>query len=150
MYRYTGINFDHDNPNYNVLDSANEPGQCWCFPGQEANITVHLIAPMQQSEFFLHHIYMEYYNEAKIDMATAAPKDFAVVGIDAQGEHLLGEYSYDADGQKDKGLSQTFVVQQNTGRTLEHIKVVFRKSKWGPDRKYTCVYQFGVHGVGGN
>jgi hypothetical protein len=41
----------------------------------------------------MHHIYMEYYNEAKIDMGTAAPKDFSVVGIDGQGEHLLGSQS---------------------------------------------------------
>ena len=36
-----GVNFDHDNPHYNVLDSANEPGQCWCFPGQQVGMPHH-------------------------------------------------------------------------------------------------------------
>ena len=91
VFRYTGINFEHDNPSYLVLDSNNEPGECWCFKGQQANITIHLIAPMKPSEFFLYHIYMDYYDEAKIDMSTAAPKDFSVVGVDAHGEYLLGD-----------------------------------------------------------
>lgn len=148
VYRYTGVNFDHDNPYYNVLDSSNEPGQCWCFPGQQANITVHLITPMVPTEFFVHHIFMEYYTETKIDLRTAAPKDFTVIGIDGDGEHVLGDYSYDAAGQREKGLEQVFPVHQNQGKVFELVKVVFRESSWNASRKYTCVYQFGVHGTG--
>jgi len=148
VYRVTGINFDHDNPTYNALDSANEPGQCWCFQGQEANMTIRLITPMVPTEFFIHHIFMEYYHETKIDMGTAAPKDFTVVGVDGEGEHVLGDYTYDSAGQKEKGLQQVFPIHQHQTRVFERIKVVFRSSAWSAGRKYTCVYQFGVHGSG--
>jgi len=148
VHRLTGISFDHDNPQYNVLDSNNEPGQCWCFAGQQANLTVQLITPMVPTEFFLHHIKMGYYTQSKIDMATAAPKDFTVVGINKDGESVLGDYTYDAAGQKQKGLTQLFTVHQNQGKVFDSMKVVFRESNWSPGRKYTCVYQVGVHGTG--
>jgi len=149
VYHFTGINFDHDNPQTNAIDSANEAGQCWCFHGQQANMTIRLIMPMIPSEFFLHHISMDYYSETRIDMGTAPPKDFSVMGLDTRGqEFLLGDYQYNATDQKNKGLTQLFGVRENQGLQFQRVKVVFRASAWGPARKHTCVYQFGVHGKG--
>jgi len=148
FHRTTGVSFDIDNPQHLMLESDNEPGQCWCFAGQKANVTIRLISPMVPSEFFLHHIKMAYYGEAKIDMATATPKNFTVVGINDDGEFVLGDFSYDAAKQQEKGLTQLFPVHQNHGKIFEYVKVVFRDSLWSVGRRYTCVYQFGVHGTG--
>jgi hypothetical protein len=38
---------------------------------------------------------------------------------------LIRDYSYDSEGQTEKGLEQTFVVQQNAGKTFEHVKAVY-------------------------
>jgi len=104
---------------------------------------------MQPSEFFLHHIFMEYYQETKIDLGTAAPKDFTVIGLDKNDkEYVLGDYQYDAFNQKTKGLTQLFSVHHHRGETFSRVKIAFRASTWGAGRKYTCVYQFGVHGKG--
>merc|ERR1712100_948739 len=100
---------------------------------------------MVPSDFFLYHIFMKYYQETKIDMGTATPKHFTVFGLDADGEHVLGDYHYDALGQEEKGLKQVFPVHQNKGKVIDRVKVAFRDSTWSSGRKYTCAYQFGVH-----
>merc|ERR1712195_124369 len=43
---------------------------------------------------------------------------------------------------------QTFHVQENSERWVDHVRVDFDASHWEASRKYTCVYQFGVYGKG--
>jgi len=112
LYKWTDIRLDHNNPPWQVLSSQNEPGQCWCFDGQSASITIKLLTKMVPDEFFIYHIFLEYYRENQIDRRTAAPKAFKVTGIGEGGsEFPLGSYEYDIYSQKSTGLKQTFYVQ---------------------------------------
>jgi len=149
LYKYTDLRLDHNNPPFQALSSQNEPGQCWCFDGQSASITIKLLTKMVPDEFFVHHIFLEYYRENQIDRKTAAPKSFRVTGIgDGGSEFPLGSYEYDIYSQKTLGLKQTFHVQENSERWVDHVRVDFDASHWEASRKYTCVYQFGVYGKG--
>jgi prefoldin subunit 5 len=149
LYKYTDLRLDHNNPPFQALSSQNEPGQCWCFDGQQASITIKLLTKMVPDEFFIYHIFLEYYRENQIDRKTAAPKSFRVTGIgDGGSEFPLGSYEYDIYSQKTRGLKQTFLVQENSDRWVDHVRVDFEASHWEASRKYTCLYQFGVYGKG--
>jgi len=148
VYQWTDIRLNNNNPPWQVLSSQNEPGQCWCFDGQKATITIKLLTKMVPEELFLHHIFNEYYLENRIDRRTAAPRRFQVVGMADGAEFPLGQYEYEVLNQKTQGLKQAFMVQENAGKWVDHVKIVFSDSQWNPSRKYTCVYQIGVHGKG--
>jgi len=149
VYKWTDIRLNNNNPPWQLLSGQNEPGQCWCFDGQEASVTIKLLTKMVPDEIFMYHIFLEYYRENNIDRRTAAPKTFRVWGIGEAGQEWpLGDYEYDIYNQKTKGLMQTFKVQSNADKWIDHIKVEFLQSHWGPTRLYTCAYQFGVHGKG--
>eukprot|EP00658_Telonema_sp_P-2_P027005 TRINITY_DN20952_c0_g2_i4.p1 TRINITY_DN20952_c0_g2~~TRINITY_DN20952_c0_g2_i4.p1 ORF type:complete len:190 (-),score=40.22 TRINITY_DN20952_c0_g2_i4:313-882(-) len=149
VYQWTDIRLNNNNPPWQVLSSQNEPGQCWCFDGQTASMTIKLITKMVPDEFFLYHIFHEYYSKNRIDRRTAAPKSFRVVGVGEAGEEfVLGRYEYEILSQNLKGKKQVFKVQDNGTRWVDHLKVEFEESHWDESRKYTCIYQFGVHGQG--
>ena len=128
VYKWTDIRLNNNNPPWQLLSGQNEPGQCWCFDGQEASVTIKLLTKMVPDEIFMYHIFLEYYRENNIDRRTAAPKTFRVwvssvwnlrqslicstQGIGEAGQEWpLGDYEYDIYNQKSKGLMQTFKVQ---------------------------------------
>ncbi|CAG8475140.1 15600_t:CDS:2 [Cetraspora pellucida] len=138
------------------IDGNNHIGNCFAFAGMRGQLAIQLSRTIYITTVSYQHLDR---NLALDDTnILSSPARFAVLGIPdekylsnttskalevSQGFVRLGEFIYDLEGPP----VQIFQVDHKNGSERIPIKSVIFKinSNWGHER-YTCLYQFRVHG----
>jgi SUN domain-containing protein 1/2 len=128
-----------------VIQGSVQPGNCWSFKGQKADLFIKLAAKITPKSFSIEHIPKELSITGSID---SAPQNFTVYGytnkndIRDDNRLLLGNFRYDNNS---KNTLQFFSVQHEyTDRAISVIELKIESNSGNP--KYTCLYKFRVHG----
>eukprot|EP00076_Gallus_gallus_P035280 XP_025000818.1 sperm-associated antigen 4 protein isoform X1 [Gallus gallus] len=113
------------------------PGYCWRLKASQSQVVFNLPTKVQPTAVTVQHSV-----ETNLWHVSSAPRDFAVFGLDEEGEKeaLLGKFTYDVR----KEVTQTFQLQTETPRAFWHIKLVVLNN-WG-NAGHTCIYRVQVHG----
>uniref|UniRef100_A0A1A9UZ28 SUN domain-containing protein n=1 Tax=Glossina austeni TaxID=7395 RepID=A0A1A9UZ28_GLOAU len=136
LKRLSGLEFEA-NPPVHMLRTGMEPGNCFAFRNDSANVTIKLSEPVLIDNIGLEHISKKLIPG---EDNRAAPKDFAVFAISEHGDELLGKFRY-ADNQNK--LRQTFGVLQSV-KKYDLLRFQFTSNHGHP--MYTCVYRIFVYG----
>ncbi|XP_067415593.1 SUN domain-containing protein 2 isoform X2 [Emydura macquarii macquarii] len=123
-----------------ILQPDVNPGNCWAFRGSQGFAVIRLSSHIRPTAVTLEHVPKSL---SPLGTIPSAPKDFAVFGLDEEGQQegiLLGQFTYD----QDRDPIQTFRLE---GEDLGTFQVVELRilSNWGHP-EYTCIYRFRVHG----
>lgn len=117
-----------------ALEAPLSAGQCWMFPGGQANLTIDLAASIIPTEFSVDHI------DSTVALhIESAPKEFRIWGVRNQGDELLAEFSYQINT---KYNVQTFEALP-TKNAYQRVRIEIL-SNYG--HTYTCLYRIRVHG----
>uniref|UniRef100_A0A8C9G4Y6 SUN domain-containing protein n=1 Tax=Pavo cristatus TaxID=9049 RepID=A0A8C9G4Y6_PAVCR len=113
------------------------PGYCWPVKARQSEVVFNLPTEVQPTAVTVQHAV-----DTNLWHISSAPRDFAVFGLDEEGENeaLLGKLTYDVR----KELTQTFELQTETPRAFRNIKLVVLNN-WG-NAGHTCIYRVQVHG----
>ncbi|XP_040511972.1 sperm-associated antigen 4 protein-like isoform X2 [Gallus gallus] len=113
------------------------PGYCWPLKASQSQVVFNLPTKVQPTAVTVQHSV-----ETNLWHVSSAPRDFAVFGLDEEGEKeaLLGKFTYDVR----KEVTQTFQLQTEIPRAFWHIKLVVLNN-WG-NAGHTCIYRVQVHG----
>ncbi|XP_074865261.1 SUN domain-containing protein 2 [Carettochelys insculpta] len=123
-----------------ILQPDVNPGNCWAFRGSQGFAVVRLSSRIHPTAVTLEHIPKSLSPPGTIP---SAPKDFAIFGLEEEDQQegvLLGQFSYDQDGDP----IQTFRLEGDDTGTFQVVELRIL-SNWGHP-EYTCIYRFRVHG----
>lgn len=123
-----------------VIQPSITPGECWSFAGAEGVLVIQLSRTIIPTSFTYEHIRKELTPDLHID---SAPKHFRIKSLkDANDQEglLLGEYTYDKDGDP----LQQFNVQNPNPIPTRFIELLIQSNHG--ELQYTCLYRFRVHG----
>ncbi|KAM3821054.1 SUN domain-containing protein 3 [Vipera latastei] len=123
-----------------ILQPSYHLGNCWSFPGSQAETVIRLAKEIIPSAVTIQHISKKV---SPTDKISSAPKDFAIYGLKAEEEKqgtFLGQFTYDMEGF----LIQTFQLKNESSELMRYIKLKVINN-WGHP-KYTCIYRLRVHG----
>ncbi|KAH0616885.1 hypothetical protein JD844_028338 [Phrynosoma platyrhinos] len=118
------------------------PGNCWAFQGSQGFAVIRLSSNIYPTAVTLEHISRSLSPKGTIP---SAPKDFAVYGLDEEGQQegvLLGQFTYNQDGDTIQTFHLKDEKRTSTAFQLIELRVL---SNWGHP-EYTCIYRFRVHG----
>ncbi|XP_044297160.1 SUN domain-containing protein 2 isoform X2 [Varanus komodoensis] len=124
-----------------ILQPDVYPGNCWAFQGSQGFAVIRLSSNIYPTAVTLEHIPRSLSPKGAIP---SAPKDFAVFGLDEEGQQegiLLGQFTYSQDGDP----IQTFHLEDEDKKTAFQLVELRVLSNWGHP-EYTCIYRFRVHG----
>ncbi|XP_014906118.1 SUN domain-containing protein 3-like [Poecilia latipinna] len=116
-----------------------QPGECWGFEGSQGHLSIALSHRVIVSHVTLGHLPKML---SPTGNSWSAPKEFSVYGMrDPEQEWThLGTFLYNENGDP----LQTFELPSHRRAAFRYIKLDI-SSNWG-HVKYTCVYDFRVHG----
>ncbi|XP_058036453.1 SUN domain-containing protein 3 [Ahaetulla prasina] len=123
-----------------ILQPSYHLGNCWSFPGSQAETVLRLAKEIIPTAVTIQHISKKI---SPTDEISSAPKDFAIYGLKAEEEEegtFLGQFTYDMEGF----LIQTFQLKNESSELMRYIKLKVINN-WGHP-KYTCIYRLRVHG----
>uniref|UniRef100_A0A8C8RDR2 Sad1 and UNC84 domain containing 2 n=1 Tax=Pelusios castaneus TaxID=367368 RepID=A0A8C8RDR2_9SAUR len=123
-----------------ILQPDVNPGNCWAFRGSQGFAVIRLSSHIRPTAVTLEHVSKSL---SPLGTIPSAPKDFAVYGLDEEGQQegtLLGQFTYD----QDKDPIQTFHLEGEDLGTFQMVELRIL-SNWGHP-EYTCIYRFRVHG----
>ncbi|XP_039188053.1 SUN domain-containing protein 3 isoform X3 [Crotalus tigris] len=123
-----------------ILQPSYHLGNCWSFPGSQAETVIRLAKEIIPRAVTIQHISKKV---SPTDKISSAPKDFAIYGLKAEEEKqgtFLGQFTYDMEGF----LIQTFQLKNESSELMRYIKLKVINN-WGHP-KYTCIYRLRVHG----
>ncbi|XP_026558108.1 SUN domain-containing protein 3 [Pseudonaja textilis] len=123
-----------------ILQPSYHLGNCWSFPGSEAETVIRLAKEIIPTAVTIQHISKKV---SPTDEISSAPKDFAIYGLKEEVEEegtFLGQFTYDMEGF----LIQTFQLKNESSELTRYIKLKVINN-WGHP-KYTCIYRLRVHG----
>ncbi|XP_013115796.1 SUN domain-containing protein 5 [Stomoxys calcitrans] len=125
------------NPPIKLLQSGMEPGNCFTFKNDEANVTIQLAHSIFIDEILLDHITKK---QSPIGDTSSAPKDFRIVAIHGDLYEIpLGNYKFNND--PDEPL-QRYAVE--TPHPVEFLRLEFKSNHGNPN--YTSIYRVAVFG----
>lgn len=117
------------------------PGQCWSFAGDRGHLHIRLANPIQITHVTIGHIGKA---QSPTGFIPSAPRMFSVFGMKTHDseEKFLGKFVYDQNGPSFqifslRGLEQNYDEYQHVRLQVDN--------NWG-NAKYTCLYNFRVHG----
>ncbi|XP_065261271.1 SUN domain-containing protein 2 isoform X2 [Emys orbicularis] len=123
-----------------ILQPDVNPGNCWAFRGSQGFAVIRLSSHIHPTAVTLEHVPKAL---SPLDTIPSAPKDFAIFGLDEEGQQegiVLGQFTYDQDGDP----IQTFRLEGEDVGTFQVVELRIL-SNWGHP-EYTCIYRFRVHG----
>nr|XP_048690211.1 SUN domain-containing protein 2 isoform X2 [Caretta caretta] len=123
-----------------ILQPDVNPGNCWAFRGSQGFAVIRLSSHIRPTAVTLEHVPKAL---LPLDTIPSAPKDFAVFGLDEEGQQegiVLGQFTYNQDGDP----IQTFHLEGEDVGTFQVVELRIL-SNWGHP-EYTCIYRFRVHG----
>ncbi|XP_030402310.1 SUN domain-containing protein 2 [Gopherus evgoodei] len=123
-----------------ILQPDVNPGNCWAFRGSQGFAVIRLSSHIRPTAVTLEHVPKALSPQ---DTIPSAPKDFAIFGLDEEGQQegiILGQFTYDQDGDP----IQTFRLEGEDVGTFQVVELRIL-SNWGHP-EYTCIYRFRVHG----
>ncbi|XP_005302569.2 SUN domain-containing protein 2 isoform X1 [Chrysemys picta bellii] len=123
-----------------ILQPDVNPGNCWAFRGSQGFAVIRLSSHIRPTAVTLEHVPKAL---SPLDTIPSAPKDFAIFGLDEEGQQegiVLGQFTYDQDGDP----IQTFRLEGEDVGTFQVVELRIL-SNWGHP-EYTCIYRFRVHG----
>ncbi|XP_034632313.1 SUN domain-containing protein 2 [Trachemys scripta elegans] len=123
-----------------ILQPDVNPGNCWAFRGSQGFAVIRLSSPIRPTAVTLEHVPKAL---SPLDTIPSAPKDFAIFGLDEEGQQegiVLGQFTYNQDGDP----IQTFRLEDEDVGTFQVVELRIL-SNWGHP-EYTCIYRFRVHG----
>ncbi|XP_042325172.1 SUN domain-containing protein 2 [Sceloporus undulatus] len=118
------------------------PGNCWAFQGSQGFAVIRLSSNIYPTAVTLEHISRSLSPKGAIP---SAPKDFAVYGLDEEGQQegvLLGQFTYNQDEEPIQTFHFEDEKKTSTAFQLIELRIL---SNWGHP-EYTCIYRFRVHG----
>ncbi|XP_024856601.1 sperm-associated antigen 4 protein isoform X6 [Bos taurus] len=123
-----------------ILEPDVFPGNCWAFEGDQGQVVIRLPGRVQLSDITLQHPPP---TVAHTRGANSAPRDFAVYGLQVDGETevFLGKFTFDVE----KSEIQTFHLQNDPPAAFPKVKIQIL-SNWGHPR-FTCLYRVRAHGI---
>uniref|UniRef100_F7BZ98 SUN domain-containing protein n=1 Tax=Ornithorhynchus anatinus TaxID=9258 RepID=F7BZ98_ORNAN len=123
-----------------ILEPNVTPGNCWPFLGHHGQVVIRLARKIYLTNVTIQHIPKAVSLSGNLN---AAPKDFAVYGVDDTGEDVfLGAFVFQADS-----ALQTFDLKNKHAKPFGSIKLKIT-SNWGHPR-FTCLYRVRAHGTMG-
>ncbi|XP_043357675.1 SUN domain-containing protein 2 isoform X2 [Dermochelys coriacea] len=123
-----------------ILQPDVNPGNCWAFRGSQGFAVIRLSSHIRPTAVTLEHVPKAL---LPLDTIPSAPRDFAVFGLDEEGQQegiVLGQFTYNQDGDP----IQTFHLEGEDVGTFQVVELRIL-SNWGHP-EYTCIYRFRVHG----
>lgn len=132
-------------PRVIIQSGQMQPGNCWAFKGDKADLFIKLAAPITPSSFSIEHIPKELSLTGVID---SAPQNFTIYGfaspedISDDKRLLLGNFRYD---NSSKNTLQFFKAQyEYLEKPIAAVELKIESNAGNPE--YTCLYKFRVHG----
>ncbi|XP_075154176.1 sperm-associated antigen 4 [Haematobia irritans] len=133
---WMGMGFS-TNPPIKMLRSGMEPGNCFAFKNDKADVTIQLAYGIYVDQIVLAHISR---NQTPTLDTSSAPMDFRIYGIYGDFyEFSLGKYRFHNNPDE---LSQRYTVITND--RIEYLRFEFESNHGHPN--YTCIYRIAVFG----
>ncbi|KAM7352242.1 sperm-associated antigen 4 [Cochliomyia hominivorax] len=123
------------NPPVHMLRSSMQPGLCFGFKGNKAEVIIRLAAQILIDEIMVQHISKK---QSPTEDISSAPKDFKVFGLHSDQEFQLGSFTF-----LDNNQNQQFYSIRSKEK-FQNLKYQFETNHGHPN--YTCVYRIAVYG----
>ncbi|KAI8121541.1 SUN domain-containing protein 3 [Lucilia cuprina] len=126
---WLGMEFN-TNPPINMLLSTMEPGSCFGFRSNKAQVTLKLAREILIDQFLIQHITKK---QSPSEDISSAPKDFQVFGLENNADDFhLGSFKFD-----NSKAAQYFDIRTN--KRFQNLRIQFDSNQGNPN--YTCVYR---------
>ncbi|XP_070506956.1 SUN domain-containing protein 3 [Chironomus tepperi] len=127
------------NPPEKAIQKNVEPGEAFCFKGNQGSITIKLSCPIVIDSITFDHV--ERSSTPNLDISDA-PRFISISGMNMkhdENEHDYGNFSFNANDSN----SQSFYFGSSSEK-YQYIKINITENHGHQDR--TCIYRIQVHG----